>query len=315
MGPLFISLFANMVNAILDPILIFQFKMGVSGAAIATLAAEVISSIIFIYALFRRQMIRWSKMFSIPSWSKLGPLLKGGSALFLRNMALNATFLMVTRVTQSIDQTGVAAAAHAMAVQVFYVGGIVLLAMSTVAQTLIPNVLLKKENIEKEEEEHQQQINNRRRPRREKFSGAGGALAAKATANRMMAWGFILGTLLGLFQLFVSPFIHKVTPIPAVQEAAKIPSYIASVLQIINGLVFIGEGIMIGCSSYLQLAMSPVVATIGTIIALVVFPKRFGLTGVWMSFIVFNISRLTGVFIHQKLTSPLARRNINKKTS
>merc|ERR1711862_626464 len=112
--------------------------------------------------------IRWSKIFSIPSWSKLGPLLKGGSALFLRNMALNATFLMVTRVTQSIDQTGVAAAAHAMAVQVFYVGGSVLLAMSTVAQTLIPNVLLKMENIEKEEEEHEQQINNRRRPRREK---------------------------------------------------------------------------------------------------------------------------------------------------
>jgi len=304
--PLLISLFANLINAILDPILIFRFKMGVSGAAIATLAAEVISSIIFIYALFRKKMIRWSKIFSVPSWSRLAPLIKGGSALFLRNMALNATFLMVTRVTQSIDQTGVAAAAHAMAVQVFYVGGIVLLAMSTVAQTLIPSVLLKKENTEQQGSGSE----DGRRQRR-KLSGAGGALAAKATANRMMAWGFILGSFLGLFQLFVSPLITKITPIPAVQEAAKIPSYIGSALQIINGLVFIGEGIMIGCGNYLQLALSTVVATIGTIIALRVFPNKYGLTGVWMSFIVFNISRLMGVFIHQKFTSPLARRNID----
>jgi Na+-driven multidrug efflux pump len=39
--PVKISAFANIFNAVLDPILIFSFAMGVKGAALATLAAEV----------------------------------------------------------------------------------------------------------------------------------------------------------------------------------------------------------------------------------------------------------------------------------
>ena len=42
-------------------------------------------------------------------------------------MALNAAFLMVTRTTQSLDATGVAAAAHAITIQLWQLGGVVLL--------------------------------------------------------------------------------------------------------------------------------------------------------------------------------------------
>ena len=45
--PVKVSLFANIFNAILDPILIFSFAMGVPGAALATLAAEIISAITY----------------------------------------------------------------------------------------------------------------------------------------------------------------------------------------------------------------------------------------------------------------------------
>ena len=39
--PVKISAFANVLNAVLDPILMFSLAMGVQGAALATLAAEV----------------------------------------------------------------------------------------------------------------------------------------------------------------------------------------------------------------------------------------------------------------------------------
>ena len=81
------------------------------------------------YDLFNR------KLFSLPKIERLMPLLKGGAALQLRNFALNLTFLAVTRVTQSIDDTGVAAAAHAMSIQTFQIGGIVLLALSNISQS------------------------------------------------------------------------------------------------------------------------------------------------------------------------------------
>jgi putative MATE family efflux protein len=221
--PVKISAFANVFNALLDPILIFTLSLGVPGAAWATLAAEIISAIIYVSLLRKQNLISWRKIVKPPSWASLEPLLRGGLALQLRNLSLNLTFLAVARVTQSIDKTGVSAAAHAMAIQTFQIGGIVLLALSTVAQTVVPNAMV--ERYDKEAEEN-----------------VGGLNYAKATVNRLMSWGFILGCALGSLQILLLPVIRKATPLQEVRDAAKIPAIIASVLQVINGLVFIGEG-------------------------------------------------------------------------
>jgi MATE family multidrug resistance protein len=291
--PVKISAFANIFNAVLDPILIFSLAMGVPGAALATLAAEVISAVVYLVLLRKRQLISWVKLFRPPSWASLQPLLQGGLALQLRNLSLNLTFLAVARVTQSIDQSGVAAAAHAMAIQTFQIGGIVLLAVSTVAQIMVPNAM-----VERYDEASKKTI--------------GGLRSAKATSNRLMSWGFVLGCALGSLQLLLLPVMFKTTPLQEVRDAAKLPAIIASILQIINGLVFIGEGIMIGTGSFLQLSISTVIATAGCLWALWFFPPRVGLTGVWLGFGVFNMLRLVGVYIHQRINGPLSWRKIEQ---
>lgn len=268
--------------------------MGVKGAAIATVISEVISAASFTVLLLKAKMIRWSKIFRLPSWKELQPLLRSGAVLQLRNFALNFTFLAVARVTQSIDSTGVSAAAHSIAIQVFQVGGIVLLALSTVAQTLIPNEMVVKTDP---------------------ITGisSGGIESARGTVRRLMSWGFVLGSLLGLVQVLLLPIIHRFTPLVEVQKAALMPSYISCVLQIINGMVFIGEGVMVGTGSFLQLGFYTCVATLAMTVALSTFPKRFGLTGVWMGFGVFNLLRLLGVWLHQKKFGPLSDRVLLKK--
>ncbi|KAG7368709.1 MATE efflux family protein [Nitzschia inconspicua] len=289
--PVKISALANVFNALLDPILIFALCMGVPGAAMATLAAEVISAAIYLTLMRKRKLILFRKLIKPPSWVSLEPLLKGGLALQLRNLSLNLTFLAVARVTQSIDRSGVAAAAHAMAIQTFQIGGIVLLALSTVAQTIVPNAM-----IEKYDQETKQSV--------------GGLEFANATVNRLMSWGLILGCGLGLLQILLLPVIRKATPIQEVRDAAKIPAVIASVLQVINGLVFIGEGVMIGTGSFLQLSLSTLVATIGCLWALWFFPPKIGLAGVWLGFCFFNVIRLIGVYIHQRINGPLSPANM-----
>jgi len=289
--PVRISLLANVFNAVLDPVLIFTLKMGVPGAALATLAAEVIAAAAYLWLLRKRDLIRFAKIIQIPRWSRLEPLLRGGAALQLRNIALNVSFLAVARVTQSIAQTGVAAAAHAMAIQTFQVGGIVLLGLSTVSQTVIPNDL-----VERFDAARQRLV--------------GGKRAARATVNRLMSWGLVLGMALGAMQIALLPVIRQSTPMAEVREAARVPAILASLFQIMNGLVFIGEGVMVGTQSFLQLSLNTVVATVGLLWALRTFPPTFGLTGVWMGFGVFNVLRLAGVFIHQYINGPLAPRNM-----
>jgi multidrug resistance protein, MATE family len=256
----------------------------------------MISATIFLYLLRKRNMIKFRKIFQIPKWSKLEPLLRGGAALQLRNVALNISFLAVARVTQTIDQTGVAAAAHAMAIQVFQVGGIVLLALSTVSQIMVPNDL-----VERFDEKLQKRV--------------GGVQYARATANRLLSWGVLLGIALGSLQILLLPVIRSSTPIQAVRDAALVPAVLASIFQVMNGPVFIGEGVMVGTGSYLQLSISTVVATCGLLWALKVFPPIYGLTGVWFGFGVFNVIRLAGVLIHQFINGPLAPKKANKASA
>lgn len=168
----------------------------------------------------------------------------------------------------------------------FQVGGIVLLALSTVAQTLIPSEMVVQRD------------------------GTGGRSQAHRTMIRLMEWGLVLGSTVGALQIILLPFLQRLTPLVEVRRAAVTPSYIASFLQIINGLVFIGEGVMVGCRNFFQLSLSTAVATAATTVALQMLPRRYNLTGVWMSFIVFNFFRLIGVWLHQTRTGPLSERRM-----
>ncbi len=59
-----------------------------------------------------------------------------------------------------------------------------------------------------------------------------------------------------LMQLCMLPMIKLFTPLEAVQDAAKLPFVIASLSQVMNGVTFVGEGIMQGHRAFVQLAFN-----------------------------------------------------------
>ena len=88
-----------------------------------------------------------------------------------------------------------------MAIQTFQIGGFVLLALSTVAQTVVPNEMI------------------------EKLDGKtgkknGGIFAAKSAEYRLMSWGFLLGICLGLLQIILlcSLFYKRLPPWKRVEK-------------------------------------------------------------------------------------------------
>mgnify|MGYP003685618467 CR=1 FL=1 len=220
--PLKVSFASNLVNVILDPLLIFNSRMGILGAGLATTVSQIFSAVTYLTLLLKRRLVRWQTICRVPSRASLARLAAAGGAVQIRSIALNLAFIGITKTVQSLDQTGTAAAAHAITAQLWQLGGVVLFALSTVASIIIPAELNRK---------------------------GGGVASARAAASRLMTWGLIFGAALGCAQLLALPLLSVFSPLVEVQRAAVVPSMIGAVLQLLNGITFVGEGVMVGTQS------------------------------------------------------------------
>jgi putative MATE family efflux protein len=281
--PMKITLVSQMVNLLLDPILIFGGgavkAMGVAGAAIATSASEVTSFTLYIRAMMKKGIITLGSLIAVPSWGNIGKLMVGGAAVQMRSIAQNITFLAVMRAILQMDATGTAAAAHTVSAQMFQLCLIAVLALSTLASILIPQKL----NAAK---------------------GEGGQAQAKVCADRLLVWGFLLGTFLACVQLCLLPGLKFFTPLENVQAMARGPVMIGAMQMPLNGLVFVAEGLMQGHQAFARLAGGMCVSTALMLGALKVWGST--VEGVWGCFFVFNISRLAFGLRHHFFDGPLA---------
>ncbi|KAL3892942.1 MAG: hypothetical protein SGPRY_014631, partial [Prymnesium sp.] len=282
--PLQVAVVSNLLNAALDPLLIFTAGLGVAGAALATTASQVLSVCVYIWLLLRKKLVTWAAMLRPPSLEILKSLAAAECNAQIRALALNIAFIAITRKTQTLDATGTAAAAHAVALQFWQLGGVILFALSTVSPYALPSssicpahcglgyqvasIVVPSELARKD----------------------GGPAVASSAANRLLCWGSLLGIGLGALQLAALPMLHVFTPLAEVRRMAYVPSVLGAVLQFINGIVFVGEGIMVGTSSFGMLAAGQLIATAALLASLRLAPAT--LIGVWGSFYVFNGVRL-----------------------
>lgn len=279
--PLYVALASNLLNCALDPLLMFKAGLGVGGAALATSLSQALAGAGYVGLLLRQRLVRWGTMLRPPSRKDTAELLRGGAAAQVRNVALNLAFFSITRTTQRLDTTGVSAAAHSVAIKLWSLGGTILFAVSTVASVLVSAELGKAD---------------------------GGPEAARPLASRFLAWGAVLGGALAVVQLAALRLIPAFTSVREIQAAARTPYIIGTFLQLINGLTFVGEGIMVGTRSFGALAAGQVLATGALIAALRLAPPT--LVSVWLCFWLFNGIRLASVLRYHFLSGPLAPRQL-----
>lgn len=274
--PLRVSLAANMLNACLDPLLMFGFGLGVSGVAAATSIAELFSAVTFMSLLRRRGLLEGLP--SLPDAKTIRSILNSGFAVQVRSMSTNLMFLFAVRRVTAIDPSGVQAAAYQVTQQFWNLGGFISLALSSAGSGLVPT----------------------------KYWGQG-VDEARHLADRLFLWGCCLGICLCALQLASLPLVGFMAPIKAVQQAARAPAILAAMLQILNGAVFAGEGILLGLKAYRWLAATSFIGCALMVSTLYIFGED-ALTGLWIGLFLFNISRLTGSLSHRFRFGPLARR-------
>lgn len=276
--PLKVSLATNLLNLVADPILIFGTPLRVVGAALATAASETAGGFVYLRLLLRRRLVTWRGMVTPPAWESLWPLLQGGLSVLGRQLALNIGILAAARKAQALDVTaGVAAAAYGIVMQMYSVGIVVHVAMQGTAAALVPSTLAQR-----------------------------GTTAARQVADRMFVWNTLVGLGLGVTQVLALPILVPLfSPLPAVQQAVRGPALLSSVLHVLNGPVFAGEGVLLGLSSFRDLMLITAVG-IAIMVACLKSPLARGLEGILGSFLVFTVVQAVAVVWHYLKIGPLA---------
>jgi Na+-driven multidrug efflux pump len=134
--------------------------------------------------------------------------------------------------------------------------------------------------------------------------GADHRRAARDIANRLLALGFMMGTVLAVALALVRPFLAPLfSAEPVVEELLASIVWFVIVLQPLTALVYVWDGIGIGTSAFRFMAASMVISAALTVAVL--FAIGGTLVGVWIALTVLVLSRLVAFVVwHQR--GPLA---------
>jgi len=260
--PLYVSVGSATLNLVLELLLIPGLGFGIGASAVSTVIAQWLSATV--YVLWVARAVRHHEVPLGPDARTLRRLAVVGRDLFLRTAALRGALLLATAVATRIGTVDVAA--HQVAFEVWSFLALVLDALAIAGQAMIG-----------------------------RFLGAGSATEARAVGARLIGWGVGAGVVLGAAVLVVRPWLADVfTNDAAVAALAATLLVWVALLQPVNGVVFVLDGLLIGAGdmAFLAWAMWIAFAVFATGAALVL-ALGLGIGWLWASLAALMVSRLT----------------------
>jgi putative MATE family efflux protein len=261
--PLFYVLGANVLSAVLCPLLVYPAGWGLTGSAVANVVAQSLSGLLFLWAVVReRAPLR-------PSPAVIVRQLVLGRDLLIRGAAFQACWLSATAVAARF---GVAAVgAHQIGLQLWFFCALALDAVAIAAQSLVGAAL-----------------------------GAGDDTAAREVARRVTTVGAIAGVGFAVLAAAGAGAVPGwFTSDQAVHEQAAIvwPWFVG--MLPFAGVVYALDGVLIGAGDvgYLR-TMTLAAAVFGFLPAIwLAYALDWGLSGVWAGLALFTLIRLVFLLI------------------
>lgn len=135
-----------------------------------------------------------------------------------------------------------------------------------------------------------------------------GVERGRQVADRLLAGSLLSSLLLSSMQLaLLEPLTMLFTTVPEVREAVRQPAFIAAMVQLINGPVFAGEGILMGVGAFDYLAAVTAIGVALMLIALQLSSRLGGgINAIWVSVALFHVFQFIAVVAHHLFISPLA---------
>ncbi|XP_062182325.1 protein DETOXIFICATION 45, chloroplastic-like isoform X2 [Phragmites australis] len=237
----------NLSAVVLLPLLIYGFQLGITGAAISTVASQYIIAVLLLRSLSKRAVLLPPRMDQLD----FSGYLKSGGMLLGRTLSILLTMTIGT--SMAARQGPTAMAAHQICLQVWLAVSLLADALAVSAQALIASsyAILDYKRVQK-------------------------------IAMFVLQIGVISGLALavGLYGSFGN-IARLFTSDPEVLMVVKSCALFVCASQPVNALAFIFDGLHYGVSDFDYVAQATIVVGIMSSLVLLYAPSVFGLAGVW----------------------------------
>ncbi|MPZ71754.1 MAG: MATE family efflux transporter [Nitriliruptorales bacterium] len=258
--PLVVTVAANIVNGVISWVMIYGVGMGIAGAALGTVVAEVGGAAAFLWLGARRFRLLSMRV----DREAMTAIIRVSRDLFLRTASLLSGLLVTTAVAARMGT--VVVAGHQVARELWTMLALVLDGFAIAGQAMIATAL-----------------------------GAGDSVLARAQSNRLVGWALAGGALLGVIYLPLGSVLPGIfTTDVAVLGAVSSVWVIVALLQPVGGVVFVLDGVLMGAGDFTFLFGSTALASLAILvpIGLAALALGWGLEGVWLGMAAMMLVRL-----------------------
>lgn len=260
--PLYATVAGDATNIILDPIFIFIFRLGVSGAAVA----HVISQYLIALILFWRLMGEVDLLPPSIKHLQFSRFLKNGFLLLMRVIAV--TFCVTLAASLAARQGSTSMAAFQVCLQVWLTTSLLADGLAVAGQAILATAFAQNDHDK-----------------------------ATAAASRVLQLGLFLGMVLAVFLGVGMTFGAKLfTSDVDVLHLIGIGIPFVAATQPINALAFVFDGINFGASDFAYSAYSMVLVAIISIFCLVILSSTQGFIGIWVALTIYMSLRTLAGF-------------------
>ncbi|KAH1207693.1 Protein DETOXIFICATION 42 [Glycine max] len=243
----------DVTNIALDPLFMFVFRLGVSGAAIAHVISQYLISAILLWRLMEQVDL-------VPPSIKhlqLDRFLKNGFLLLMRVIAV--TFCVTLAASLAARQGPTSMAAFQVCLQVWLAVSLLADGLAVAGQAILAGAFANKD-----------------------FD------RATATASRVLQMGLVLGLALAFILGIGLHFGAKIfTQDANVLHLIQIGIPFVAVTQPLNSIAFVFDGVNFGASDFAYSAFSMVVVAILSIICLLILSSAGGFIGIWVALTIY----------------------------
>ncbi|XP_056169528.1 protein DETOXIFICATION 42 isoform X3 [Syzygium oleosum] len=251
--PLYATVVGDVTNIILDPVFMFVFHMGVSGAAIAHVISQYVISLILLWRLMQQIHLLPPSIKHL----QFGRFLKNGFLLLMRVVAVTFCVTLAASMAARLGPTSMAA--FQVCLQVWLTTSLLADGLAVAGQAILASAFAKKDYNK-----------------------------ATETASRVLQLGLLLGlalaVLLGVGMHFGARLFTRDV---SVLHVISIGIPFVAATQPINALAFVFDGINFGASDFAYSAYSMVAVAAVSILCLSILSSSHGFIGIWIALTIY----------------------------